>query len=220
MGSDVLPCYVACDVSLSMADHIDELNTGLREFRGAVHADASVADRVFCSLVGFGERPHVVQSLLPMDDLAELPEPGPCAGTNFGPLFTFLRSAIDRDVLALERHRLVVQRPLVFFLSDGQPTDPVTWPLAFAALTDPAWPRCPRVVTFGLGDADEEALGRIGTFRTYLGRDGVRVGTALIASVMHVLSTSRPPADRTLSAPGIAKGLPWKRTEGEAGGAR
>jgi len=216
MGSDVLPCYVACDVSLSMTDHIDELNAGLREFRGAVHADASVADRVFCSVVGFGERPHVVQSLLPMDDLAELPEPGPCAGTNFGPLFTFLRSVIDRDVLILKRHRLRVHRPLVFFLSDGQPTDPVTWPFAFASLTDPAWPRCPRMVTFGLGDADEEALGRIGTFRTYLGRDGVHMGTALIASVMHVLSTSRPPAVRTLSK----RGLPWKPTEGETGGAR
>lgn len=216
MGSDVLPCYMACDVSLSMTDHIDELNTGLREFRGAVHADASVAGRVFCSVIGFGERPQVIQSLLPMDDLAELPEPRPHAGTNFGPLFTFLRSAIERDVVVLRRHRLRVHRPLVFFLSDGQPTDPVTWPFAHAALTDPEWPRCPRVVTFGLGDADEEALGRIGTFRTYLSRDGVRMGTALIASVMHVLSTSRPPAERTLSE----RGSPWKLTEGEAGGAR
>ncbi|MGW3959064.1 vWA domain-containing protein [Amycolatopsis sp. NPDC005003] len=216
MGTDVLPCYVACDVSLSMTDHIDELNAGLREFRGAVHADASAAGRVFCSVIGFGERPQVVQSLLPMDDLAELPEPRPCAGTNFGPLFTFLRAAIDRDVRALERHRLRIHRPLVFFLSDGQPTDPVTWPFAFASLMDPAWPRSPQVVTFGVGDADEEALGRIGTFRRYLGRDGVRMGTALSASVMHVLSTSRPPAERTLSE----RGSPWKRTEGEAGGAR
>ncbi|EOD66811.1 vWA domain-containing protein [Amycolatopsis vancoresmycina] len=220
MGSDVLPCYVACDVSLSMADHFDELNTGLREFRGAVHADASVADRVFCSVVGFGERPQVVQSLLPMDDLAELPKPGPCAGTNFGPLFKFLRAEIDREVSALRRHRVRVHRPLVFFLSDGQPTDPVTWPAAYAAFSDPSWPCCPRVVTFGLGDADREALTRIGTFRSYLACDGIRMGTALIASVMHVLSTSRPPADRTLSARGLAKGLPWKRTEGENSGAR
>jgi uncharacterized protein YegL len=215
MGSDVLPCYVACDVSLSMADHIDELNTGLREFRGAVHADASVTDRVLCSVVGFGETPHVVQSLLPMDDLAELPAPRACAGTNFGPAFTFLRSAIDQDVLALERHRLRVHRPMVFFLSDGQPTDPVTWPAAFAVLTDPTWKRRPHMVAFGVGDADEEALGRIGTYRTYLGRDGVRMGTALIASVMHVLSTSGPRADRTLSR----KETSWRRTEGDHRGA-
>ncbi|WP_410618512.1 vWA domain-containing protein [Amycolatopsis sp. cmx-8-4] len=211
MGSDVLPCYVACDVSLSMADHLDELNTGLREFRGAVHADASVTGRILCSVIGFGETPHVVQPLLPMDDLAELPAPRAGAGTNFGPAFTFLREVIDGDVGGLEKHRLQVHRPVVFFLSDGQPTDPVTWPAAFASLTDPAWARRPRVVAFGVGDADEDALGRIGTFRTYFGRDGVRVGTALIASVMHVLSTSRPPADRILSR----KETSWKRTEGD-----
>ncbi|MFJ9781118.1 hypothetical protein ACIRSS_16140 [Amycolatopsis sp. NPDC101161] len=202
MGSDVLPCYLACDVSLSMADHLEELNEGLREFRGAVHADASIADRVLCSVIGFGEEPSAVHGLYLAGEVAELPPPGRCAGTNFGPVFTFLRSAIDLDVRLLETHRVRVHRPLVFFLSDGQPTDPVTWPAAFARLVDPTWERRPRVVTFGVGDADEEALGRIGTFRRYLGRDGVRLGTALIASVMHVLSTFGPPPDRTLSPRG------------------
>jgi uncharacterized protein YegL len=199
MGSDVLPCYVACDISLSMADHIDELNRGLREFRGAVHADASVADRVLCSVIGFGEEPKVMHGLYLAGEVAELPSPGPCAGTNFGPVFSCLRSVIDVDIRLLETHRVRVLRPLVFFLSDGQPTDPVTWPAAFLSLCDPTWPRRPRVVAFGVGDADADALGRIGTFRTYLGRDGVRLGTALIASVMHVLSTSGPPPGRTLS---------------------
>lgn len=211
MGSDVLPCYLACDVSLSMTDHIAELNTGLREFRGAVHAEAAIADRVLCSLVGFGDKPFVVHGLYLTGEVAELPAPGPCAGTNFGPLFPFLRDVIEEDVRLLELHRVSVLRPLVFFLSDGQPTDPVTWPSAFAALCDPGWAHCPRLVAFGVGDADEEALGRIGTFRTYLGRDGVRMGTALFASVMHVLSTSGPPSGRTLSR----RGWPWKRTEGD-----
>ncbi len=197
MGSDVLPCYIACDVSLSMADHIDELNAGLREFRGAVHA--SLLDRVLCSVIGFGAEPALVQRLLPMDALADLPTPGASAGTDFGPVFTFLRTAIEGDVRALSAHRLRVHRPLVFFLSDGQPTDPVTWPAAFSSLADPSWADRPRMVAYGVGDADEAALSRIGTFRCYLGRDGIRLGKALIAAVMHVLSTSRPPGDRTLS---------------------
>ncbi|NBH08290.1 hypothetical protein [Amycolatopsis sp. SID8362] len=197
MGSDVLPCYVACDISLSMADHIDELNAGLREFRGAVHA--SLLDRVLCSVIGFGAEPVLVQRLLPMDELADLPAPGVSAGTDFGPVFTFLRASIESDARVLAAHRLQVHRPLVFFLSDGQPTDPVTWPAALSRLTDPAWESRPRMVTFGVGDADGEVLARIGTYRSYLSRDGVRLGTALIASVMHVLSTSRPPGDRTLS---------------------
>lgn len=183
MESDVVPCYLVCDVSLSMTDHIDELNAGLREFRGAVHADASVAGRVRCCVVGFAETPRVLQPLHPTTRLVELPEPGHGVGTNFGPAFTLLRDAIDRDVRGLAAGRLRVHRPIVMFLSDGQPTDPVTWPSAFAALTDPTWSARPNVIAFGIGDADHDTLGRIGTFRTFHGRDGVRMSTALITSV-------------------------------------
>ncbi|HWM01110.1 MAG TPA: hypothetical protein VNP92_02120 [Actinophytocola sp.] len=184
MVSEVLPCYVVCDVSLSMTDHIDELHTALREFRGWVHADASVGERVRCCVVGFAETARVLQ---PLYSVAEFTEPstlGPGAGTNFGLAFTLLRDAIDRDVRALKANRLRVNRPMVFFLSDGRPTDPATWPTAFAALTDPVWTARPNMIAFGLGDADHDTLGRIGTCRTFLGRDGVRMGTALIASVM------------------------------------
>jgi uncharacterized protein YegL len=183
MGSEVLPCYVVCDVSLSMTDHIDELNAGLREFRGAVHADATIADRLRCSVVGFAETSRVLQPLHPTAKLADLPVPEPGAGTNFGPAFTLLRAAIDQDVRDLKARALRVHRPLVFFLSDGQPTDPVTWPVAYAALTDPLWSARPNVIAFGVGDADQDTLRRIGTFRMFLGRDGVRLSTALIATV-------------------------------------
>jgi uncharacterized protein YegL len=183
MDSDVLPCYVVCDVSLSMIDHMAELNAGLREFRGAVHADSAVAGLLRCSVVGFAETSRVLLPLDPAAKLADLPEPEPGAGSNFGPAFILLREAIDRDVRALKANRRRVHRPFVFFLSDGQPTDPVTWPAAFAALTDPRWSARPDVIAFGLGDADPDTLGRIGTFRTFLGRDGVRLSTALIATV-------------------------------------
>jgi uncharacterized protein YegL len=183
MGSEVLPCYVVCDVSLSMTDHIEELNAGLREFRGAVHADSAVGKLIRCSVVSFAETPRVLQPLHMTANLAALPEFEPCPGTNFGPAFTLLREAIDRDVSILKSHSLRVHRPIVFFLSDGQPTDPVTWPAAFATLTDPTWASRPSMIAYGLGDADQDTLGRIGTFRTFLGRDGVRVGAALIASV-------------------------------------
>jgi uncharacterized protein YegL len=180
---DVLPCYVVCDVSLSMTDHIDELNVALREFHGAVHADSTVAGRVRCCVVGFAESPRVLQPLSAMARVT-VPAAGPSASTRFGPAFTFLREAIDQDVAELKTRELRVLRPIMFFLSDGQPTDPVTWPAAFATLTDPGWAARPHVVAFGIGDADERTLGRIGTFRLFLGRDGVRMSTALIASVL------------------------------------
>lgn len=183
MEPEVLPCYVVCDMSFSMTDHIDELKTGLREFRGAVHADPSVAGRVRVCVVVFAETPQVLQPLRPAAELAVLPGPKPSGGTNFGPAFTLLRETIDRDVRGLKERRLRVHRPIVFFTSDGRPTDPVTWPAAFAALADPAWAARPNVVAFGIGAADHDTLSRIGTFRMFLGRDGVRIGTALTVSV-------------------------------------
>jgi uncharacterized protein YegL len=79
--------------------------------------------------------------------------------------------------LAGDTHQ--VHRPAVFFLSDGQPTDPATWPAAHAALTDPAWSARPNLIAFGVGDADPATIARIGTFRAFLDRDGVRPAGAL-----------------------------------------
>lgn len=190
MGADVLPCYVVCDVSFSMTDHLDELNAGLREFRGAVHADPSVAARVRVRVIGFAGAPRVPGPLRPAAEPTRLPAAGVDAGSDFGSVFALLRETVDRDVRELAASGLLVRRPVVFFTSDGRPTDPLTWPAAFAALTDPAWPARPHVVAFGLGAADREALARIGTCRVFLARDGVRVGVALIASVTWAASSS------------------------------
>ncbi|ROP38186.1 vWA domain-containing protein [Saccharothrix texasensis] len=183
MGSDVLPCYVVCDVSPSMTDHLGEVNAGLREFRGAVHADPSAAALTRVCVVGFAAVATVLQPLRPAAELTELSASRPRAGTNFGPAFALLRETISHDVRALKARRLRVCRPVVFFTSDGRPTDPATWPDAFAALADPAWPARPTVVAYGLGAVDRGTLDRIGTFRVFLGQDGIRLGTALAVSV-------------------------------------
>ncbi|MGA6165285.1 vWA domain-containing protein [Amycolatopsis magusensis] len=183
MGFDVLPCYVVCDISSSMIDHIEDLNAGLREFRGAVHADRAVAAGVRVCVVGFADVPRVLQPLGPAINLVELTGPGSDGGSDFGLAFTLLRDTIDRDVRRLRAQRLRIRRPLVFFTSDGRPTD-AHWPAVFAELTDPAWATHPEVIAFGIGAADPVILGRIGTSRVFLGRDGVRMGTALTASVV------------------------------------
>ena len=174
----VLSCYVVCDLSCSMIDHLDELNTGLREFRGALHADRSVAARVRVCVIGFAEVPFVVQPLRPALEPAELLGAAPDGGSAFGAVFTLLRNTIDG-------------RSLVVFISDGRATDP-DWPAAFAELTDPSRGTPPEVVAFGVGAADPVTLGRIGRSRAFFGRDGVRLGAALTASVARAVRTGNP----------------------------
>jgi uncharacterized protein YegL len=183
MVTEVLPCYVVCDVSLSMADHLAVVNAGLREFRGAVHADPSAAALTRVCVVGFAAAATVLQPLRPAAELTEVSAARPRTGTNFGPAFALLRETIAHDVRALKAHRLRVHRPVVCFTSDGRPTDQATWPEAFAALADPAWASRPTVVAYGLGAVDRDTLDRIGTFRVFLGQDGIGLGTALAVAV-------------------------------------
>jgi uncharacterized protein YegL len=180
MVPDVLPCYVVCDVSFSMSDHIDEVNAGMREFRGVVHADRRASAQVRLCVVVFAERPVVVQPLLPALDQAELIEPRQESGSDFGSAFTLLRNTIERDVRTLKTQRVRVRRPMLFFISDGRATDQ-GWPHALARLCATA--SCPEMVAFGFGAVDQPALDRIGTSRVFLGGDGVRLGVALASSV-------------------------------------
>ncbi|NKE60330.1 hypothetical protein FXN61_27465 [Lentzea sp. PSKA42] len=180
MVSDVLPCYLVCDVSFSMTDHIDEVNAGMREFRGVVHADRRAAAQIRLCVVVFAERSLVVQPLLPAIEPAEMIRPRQESGSDFGSAFTLLRNTIERDVKSLKAQRIRVRRPILFFVSDGRATDPA-WPLALARLT--AMASCPEMIAFGLGAVDQPALDRIGTSRVFLGRDGVRLGLALASSV-------------------------------------
>ncbi|WP_434441823.1 vWA domain-containing protein [Lentzea sp. E54] len=180
MVPDVLPCYLVCDVSFSVSDHIDEVNAGLREFRGVVHADRRAAAQIRLCVVAFAQSPLVVRPLLPALEPAEVIRPRQESGSDFGSAFTLVRTTLERDVRGLKAQRIRVRRPVLFFASDGRPTDPV-WPAALARLTATA--SCPEMIAFGFGAADQPTLDRIGTSRVFLGRDGVRLGLALATSV-------------------------------------
>lgn len=180
MVFDVLPCYVVCDVSLSMTDHIDEVNAGMREFRGVVHADRRAAAQIRLCVVVFAERPLVVRPLLPALDPAGLIRPRQESGSDFGSAFTLVHATIERDVESLKAQRIRVRRPVLFFISDGHATDR-RWPCALARLSVTAL--CPEMIAFGFGAVDQPALNRIGASRVFLDRDGVRLGIALASSV-------------------------------------
>lgn len=180
VSDDVLPCYVVCDVSFSMADHLDEVNAGMREFRGVVHANRQVTAQIRLCVVVFAESPVVVRPLLPALDPADPITPRQESGSDFGSAFTLLRSTIERDVRSLKAERIRVRRPMLFFISDGRATDSA-WPAALTRLT--AMASRPQMIAFGLGAVDQPALDRIGTSRVFLGRDGVRIGIALASSV-------------------------------------
>jgi uncharacterized protein YegL len=179
MPEQILPFYVVCDQSYSMADHLDALNEGLAQLHAAVGTDPVVADKTRFCLIGFSGTAEVLQPLCRPSDVVGLIGLATQAATSFGEAFTLLRDTIEKDVGALKAEAHKVYRPAVFFLSDGHPTDPVTWPAAYERLVDPDWPARPNIIAFGIGDADAATIGRIGTFQAFMSHGGVSPAAAL-----------------------------------------
>ncbi|MGK3207295.1 vWA domain-containing protein [Amycolatopsis sp. MEPSY49] len=173
MSDRVLPFYVVCDESYSMADHLDLLNDCLDDVYRVVRTDSALAGRARLGMIGFSREARVVAPLSWRPERIARPGLRGGAETNFGAVFTTLRETIERDVERLRAESCSIDRPAVFFLSDGQPTDHADWPTAHARLLDENWPARPRMIAFGIGDADRTTMRRIGTHRAYLSRTGV-----------------------------------------------
>lgn len=175
----VLPFYVVCDESYSMSDHMNALNAHLRELHRIVRTNPEVQDTVRFCLIGFAENARTLVPLAPPGEVAEINPLSVRAATNFGRAFTMLRETMELDIENLRTQLHQVHQPTVFFLSDGQPTDPELWRAAYDRLVDPAWADRPRIVAFGIGDADASTISAIGTSRAYLAKDATTPATAL-----------------------------------------
>ena len=189
MPEQILPFYVVCDQSYSMTDHLDALNDGLAQLHRAVGTDPVVADKTRFCLIGFSGTAEVLQPLCRLSDVMEIVGLTTQAGTSFGEAFTLLRDTIEKDVELLRADAHRVYRPAVFFLSDGHPTDPATWPDAYERLVAPDWPPRPNIISFGIGDADATTIGRIGTFQAFMSQGGVGP-TAALHGFVRALTTS------------------------------
>jgi uncharacterized protein YegL len=175
----VLPFYVVCDESYSMSDHMNTLNACLRELHHSVRTDPMVKDVVQFCLIGFAENARVLVPLAPPGEFTEIKRLSVRAATRFGHAFTILRDTIQLDIDRLRGQFHRIHQPTVFFLSDGQPTDPALWRTAYDRLVDPAWADRPRIVAFGIGDADATTIGAIGASRAYLAEDTTTPAAAL-----------------------------------------
>ncbi|TDP97992.1 vWA domain-containing protein [Labedaea rhizosphaerae] len=193
MHARILPFYLVCDESYSMSDHLDVVRDSLREVHDTVRSDPAARRHTRLCLIGFSAEARVITPLSQRWDQTADFTFQPNGGTNFAAAFTLLRRTIDDDVAELTAAGHDVLRPVVFFLSDGQPTD-TAWPHAHARLTDPGWPARPRVVAFGVGDADVATISRVGSFKAYLGNGRAGTGaagtTAALRQCVRALATT------------------------------
>lgn len=209
----LLPFYLVCDVSTSMEPHIGAVNAILPSLRAALLDNPILCDRVRFGVLDFAGDAREVLPLCDLTMLRDLPLMSPReGGTSYTAAFSALGGTLERDVRQLRSDGFAVNRPAVFFLTDGAPTDK---PLdlfreAHSSLTDSAYR--PNIIPFGVGSASRTVLAEVACPRegrnamsVFLAAEGSDVGQAitktaeiLIASVISSAGTGNltlPPAD-------------------------
>jgi uncharacterized protein YegL len=186
----ILAFYVVCDKSASMAgDAIDAVNHSLAEMHRVLISDPVVADRCWMSVVSFSSSAKVELALTPPHQVVAMPHIDAEGITNYGAAFSLVKSQIDDDLPRVaQTHRPL--RPLVFFVTDGSPSDK-TWKNEFIRLVDAGELYAPTVIVIAVGHVDETVLAEFRNVPTGIPPHILRLdnGIELADSVRHAIQS-------------------------------
>jgi uncharacterized protein YegL len=183
-----LPTYLVIDVSTSMQPYQAILNRTLDKLHAELVGSPRVSEFAQISIVAFSTKPWVVIDMTDLENVPVMPEVTCSGKTNYGEAFALVRECIERDLPALRAQGLATFRPAVFFITDGEPTDP-GWEAAFDRLVDPAWPRHPHVIAYGCGEASDAVLRRIGTKGAFAADGGIGQEEALATAISSLVNS-------------------------------
>lgn len=118
-----LPVYLLLDVSGSMTgEPIEAVRTGLKAMISALRQDPYALETAYISVITFN---HEAQQVVPLTELAMFQEPEITAKgtTSVGAALSLLSDKIESEVVKTSEERKGDWKPLVFFMTDGLPTD-------------------------------------------------------------------------------------------------
>jgi uncharacterized protein YegL len=118
-----LPVYLVLDTSGSMTgEPIEAVKNGLYTLLNALRSDPHALETAYLSVITFDSD---ARQVVPLTDLASFQEPVLTAQgtTSLGEALTLLSDCIDREVQKSSPEQKGDWKPLVFFMTDGQPTD-------------------------------------------------------------------------------------------------
>jgi len=118
-----LPVYLVLDTSGSMTgEPIEAVKNGLTTLLTALRSDPHALETAFLSIITFDSD---AKQIVPLTDLASFQEPNLTAQgtTSLGEALSLVSACIDREVKKSTPEQKGDWKPLVFFMTDGQPTD-------------------------------------------------------------------------------------------------
>ncbi|MFJ8441905.1 vWA domain-containing protein [Kitasatospora griseola] len=188
----LLPAYVLADESGSMGPYREELSEGLVSLCEGLRAEPMVAAKLRLAVLGFSDDVQVRLAVADMRAETTLPEVVIRGTTRYRAVFDDLRQRIPTDVQWLRGQGYKVHRPVVFFLSDGQPTDGDAWRRSHALLVDRArTPTAPNIIACGIGSAEARTMLEVATRPefAFVAVPGADIGRA-ISEFFHSLTAS------------------------------
>lgn len=118
-----LPVYLVLDCSGSMAgEPIEAVRMGVKALVSDLRSDPQAVETAYLSVITFSSG---AQQVCPLTELMMFQEPSLDAGgsTAFGEALKLLESAVDSEVQKTTENKKGDWKPLVFIMTDGQPTD-------------------------------------------------------------------------------------------------
>ncbi|WP_433686989.1 vWA domain-containing protein [Micromonospora carbonacea] len=160
----VQPVYVMVDESQDVRRWIGDLSAGVHALHDALVHAPDVAPAIRLSVLGYADE---VANRLPLEMVAPgsqspwLTARGPAS---YASAFETLLDNITHDIEALKAQQPKVRRPIVFFLSAGEPSDGRAWVSPYRRLVDRHLHRyAPNIVAAGVGDASPALIASIAT---------------------------------------------------------
>jgi uncharacterized protein YegL len=213
-----LPTYLVLDTSGSMEPHEQKLNDTMMHIYDTIDTSPQISEFVHLSIISFNTQPHLVTAMTDLDDVENVPMVT-CEGlTNFGPMFQLIRERIDEDIPFMVGKGIRVLRPVVFLLTDGNPTDKNDWRDSLSDLTDQNWKPHPNIITYGFGGAQEQVLATIANVAAFVAEEGSNNREALAKALTSLINSLVASAKaQALQIPAEVEGyrsLPLEYVEG------
>jgi uncharacterized protein YegL len=154
-----LPIFFVIDVSESMAgDPIEQVEEGLRKIITELKKDPYALETAYISIIVFAGK---AKTLVPLTDIISFypPKYSIGAGTGYGNALKHLVSEIEKNVKKSTMQSKGDWKPIIYFLTDGNPTDNYMIDLG---VWQQKWKDNSNTIVVSIGDnADHETLRRI-----------------------------------------------------------